>query len=234
MLQNLYYLGIAIIVVLGVPLLLNYLIGYYLIISRTRLPQRFIEFPESDFALDDLLRIRSQIDEFVQATRQGSQAEIQISQAELNSLKNEGRIFSKYRPGKYTHYEIGETYIIERQLEWPSAIGKAACFTRIRHLRPVADQVAQIEESLIEENNRTCNSSYLSSLIDSRFIHLIFGIPILFPGSDQAIANSDFQLVSIPSNLTSLRKAVSSITEIKIHDRHLVLIAASQAGEVVG
>ena len=113
-------------------------------------------FPIHTTSPDAYLKSKNKVEQFTDLLLTGQQAELHLSQDDINSLYTKGIILNKYAPGTYLYYQIKDNLILERLIEGPLYLAPQVYRTRVKKIS-FSHQKPERCSRIIEEYGRIMN-----------------------------------------------------------------------------
>ncbi|MGD2181482.1 hypothetical protein [Lusitaniella coriacea] len=88
-------------------------------VEKGKIPKQLAEFPTHETSKDFYDRTKRKMENFVDSALEDRKAEIELNEAEINTLYTQGIFLDKYKRGTYLHYEIEEDKIVEKMIVYP-------------------------------------------------------------------------------------------------------------------
>jgi hypothetical protein len=212
--------------------------------KKELLPEKITDFPLQKTSEENYKSSKQKIASFMQRITVKEEAELVLSQAELNHLYLRGRNIDQYAAyftglqifsNEYFHFEIRDGYIWLRSISYPDYGGWDGTTTETKRINFINLEGVHLEEILIAElNGRDMTIPWLPKYRD----YLVFDLP---PYQRSNLLDESYILLcllgAVPapnSRLDDFRddveyqnalKVIKKITQIKVTDQALVIKA---------
>jgi hypothetical protein len=214
--------------------------------KKELLPEKITDFPLQKTSEENYKLSKQKVASFMQSLTVKEQAELVLSQAELNHLYLRGRTIDQYAAyftglqifaNEYFHFEIRDGYIWLRSICYPDNGGWDGTTTETKRINFTNSEGIHLEEILIAElNGRDMTVPWLPKYRD----YIVFDLP---PYQRNNSLDESYTLLcffgAIPtpnSRLDDFRddveyqnavEVIKKITQIKVTDQSLVIKAGN-------